>query len=99
MSWIQNLYETYERCAGHEAPGEKPLAPICHTTQKAHVEIVLDEKGDFRRAEVVPSESAETLIPGTIFIRKIRKETDQPPPRRQASVCGRRLCRPRRNGH
>ena len=65
MSWIQNLYETYERCAGHEAPGEKPLAPICHTTQKAHVEIVLDEKGDFRRAEVVPSESAETLIPGT----------------------------------
>jgi CRISPR-associated protein Csd1 len=42
-----------------------PLLPICHTTQKAHIEIVIDGKGTFKRARVVPRELARTIIPST----------------------------------
>lgn len=65
MSWLQKLYETYEHCAGKEAPGDNPLPPICHTTQQAHIEIVLDREGNFSRAALIPKENAETLIPAT----------------------------------
>jgi CRISPR-associated protein Csd1 len=65
MSWIQQLYETYERCADIPSliPGEDPLLPIAHTTQQAHVQITLDGKGNFQRGEVVNKES--TLVPAT----------------------------------
>ncbi|MFZ1080966.1 MAG: type I-C CRISPR-associated protein Cas8c/Csd1, partial [Candidatus Kryptoniota bacterium] len=69
MTWIQELYETYENCQGSigaESDENKvPLLPICHTTQKAHVEIVIDGKGVFKRARVVPKEEARTIIPCT----------------------------------
>jgi CRISPR-associated protein Csd1 len=42
---------------------EVPLLPICHTTQKAQIEIVIDQQGDFKRARVVPN--ARTVIPCT----------------------------------
>lgn len=67
MSWIQKLYETYENCEavlGSEVDGTRvPLLPICHTTQKAHVEIVIDENGNFKRAQPVPNAEARTIIP------------------------------------
>lgn len=66
MNWIQNLYETYENCQSMIGAGsddnEIPLLPICHTTQKAQIEIVLDENGNFRRASVLPKEKARTII-------------------------------------
>jgi len=68
MSWIQKLYETYNNCQsmiGKETEGEVPLLPICHTTQMAQVEIVIDANGNFRRAEVVPKKEARTIIPCT----------------------------------
>lgn len=65
MSWIQKLHETYERCAGHEPAAAEPLMPICHTTQQAHIEIVLDAKGGFRRALVLDKSASTTLIPCT----------------------------------
>lgn len=58
MSWIQKLYETYEQCAG-------ALPPVSHTTQQAHIEIVIDESGNFRRAREVQKEESTTLIPCT----------------------------------
>ena len=67
MSWIQKLYETYENC--HSTIGadtvdrQVPLLPICHTTQMAQVEIVIDDNGKFRRAKVVPRDQARTIIP------------------------------------
>jgi CRISPR-associated protein Csd1 len=68
-SWIQNLYETYENCQSMIGAGsddnEIPLLPICHTTQKAQIEIVLDENGNFKRARVVPKDEARTIIPCT----------------------------------
>jgi CRISPR-associated protein Csd1 len=58
MSWIQKLYETYGLCAGM-------LPPISHTTQQAHIEIVIDGQGQFRRARVVSKEDCTTLVPCT----------------------------------
>lgn len=69
MAWIQKLYETYENCKrviGEETDENKvPLLPICHTTQKAHVEIVIDGKGNFKRAQVIPKQQSRTIIPAT----------------------------------
>lgn len=69
MNWIQNLAETYENCKfmiGAGADGnEVPLLPICHTTQKAQIEITLDEHGNFRRARAIPKDTARTIIPCT----------------------------------
>jgi CRISPR-associated protein Csd1 len=44
---------------------EVPLLPICHTTQKAQIEITLDGHGQIRRARVLPKEEARTIIPCT----------------------------------
>ena len=65
MSWVQKLYETYESCEGHEPEGSQALMPIAHTTQQAHVDIVLDGKGNFRRASVLDKSASTTLIPCT----------------------------------
>ncbi len=65
MSWIQRLYETYERCAEHEPPGSERLIPVAHTTQQAQIEIVIDVQGYFRRASVIPKDQQTTLVPCT----------------------------------
>lgn len=69
MSWLQKLYETYENCQSMIAKAgsddEVPLLPICHTTQKAHIEIVVDENGAFKRASVIPRNESRTIIPST----------------------------------
>ena len=65
MSWIQKLHETYERCAGLPQFTSNPLLPISHTTQQAHIEIVIDGIGNFRRANVVSKEDQTTLVPCT----------------------------------
>ena len=63
MSWIQKLYDTYEQCNDAPQFANHPLLPISHTIQQAHVEITLDENGNFRRAEVVPK--TEITLPAT----------------------------------
>lgn len=65
MSWIQMLHETYELCAGREPEGFEPLMPICHSTQQAQIEIVLDGNGSFKRAVVIEKSQGTTLIPCT----------------------------------
>lgn len=63
MSWLLKLFETYERCAGHEPDGVQKLMPIGHTSQQAHLEIAVDGLGNFKRAQVIPK--LETVIPAT----------------------------------
>jgi len=63
MSWIQKLYDTYEQCAGAPQFENDPLMPISHAKQQAHIEIVLDDKGNFLRAKPVQKE--ETTVPAT----------------------------------
>lgn len=69
MSWIQKLYETYNNCEGMIGTGSDdnkvPLLPICHTTQKAHIEITIDENGNFLKARPLRKEEARTIIPCT----------------------------------
>jgi CRISPR-associated protein Csd1 len=65
MSWLPRLIETYDQCKGKEADGSAPLMPICHTTQNAQIEIVLDGAGQFRRASVLEKAQGATLIPCT----------------------------------
>jgi len=67
MSWIQKLYETYEQCAGRADLSNtgSSLEPICHTSQQAHIEVSIDDKGGFLRANVVPKGQGVTLVPCT----------------------------------
>ena len=69
MSWMHKLHETYGNCESMvgkiTSEKEVPLLPICHTTQKVQLEIVIDHQGNFRRARVVPKDDARTIIPCT----------------------------------
>lgn len=70
MSWMQKLYETYNNCEGmvgySNNARERPLLPICHITTQAHIEIALNEKGNFLRAKLITNKKeASTIIPST----------------------------------
>lgn len=68
MSWLNDLYLTYEACkseAGVVKEGQPLLLPIAHLTQNAQLEVVLDEEGRFDRAYRVDKEDAVTVIPVT----------------------------------
>lgn len=67
MSWLQQLYETYEQCSKvpEFTTGEKALLPICHTTQNAHIEVILDGEGHFQHARVLSKEELSTVVPCT----------------------------------
>ena len=65
MSWLPKLLATYDECKGKEPQGCAPLMPICHSTQNAQIEIVLDGAGRFRRAAVLEKAQGVTLIPCT----------------------------------
>jgi len=68
MSWMKALYETYENCEAENLgilTERTPLLPICHSQQNSHIHIILDEKGDFRSASVIPKAEASCIIPVT----------------------------------
>ncbi len=67
MSWMQKLYQTYECCAGKEEYTNdegNPLLPVAHTSQKVHIEVVLDAQGNFLRAELF-DKPVSMIIPAT----------------------------------
>jgi CRISPR-associated protein Csd1 len=67
MSWIQKLYETYDACAGNESiPDIEELCPVGYSVQNAHLEVVIDQYGNFKRASLIQKENnPKTLIPVT----------------------------------
>lgn len=70
MNWIQHLSETYDKCRnqiGYADQGtQRPLLPICHTTNQAQIEIAIGENGNFRRASVITNKAdSTTIIPST----------------------------------
>jgi CRISPR-associated protein Csd1 len=67
MSWIDKLYQTYEACSGNigAAGDDVALLPVCHTTNKAQIEIVVSGDGCFKRAKVIPKNDSTTVIPCT----------------------------------
>lgn len=68
MSWLNDLYLTYEACEseiGVVRDNAPVLLPIAHLTQNAQIEIVLNQKGEFLRAEKIDKSKAVTVIPVT----------------------------------
>ena len=70
MSWIQKLYETYDQCVGvgQDAGTDPGLLPICHVSQNAQIEVVLNGQGNFLkgRAQVIERGDAQkTIVPCT----------------------------------
>lgn len=72
MSWLLNLYQTYELNLGLVGVTERKrneqeytLLPIGHTTQNAHIEVNVTEDGEFHSAIVVDKNDMSTLIPST----------------------------------
>lgn len=67
MSWIEKLYQTYENNTDKIGnPNDViPLYPICHTAQNAHIEIVIDGDGNFKRASVISKDDSPTIVPCT----------------------------------
>lgn len=72
MSWLLNLYETYEANLGRVGKielkandTEYTLLPVSHTTQNAHITVEITEDGDFHSATVNDKSDINTLIPCT----------------------------------
>ncbi|MBM4763096.1 type I-C CRISPR-associated protein Cas8c/Csd1 [Bacillus sp. B15-48] len=72
MSWLLNLYETYEsnldwvgKIVKKNNDQEYTLLPISHTTQTAHIEVEITEKGEFHSASLIDKSGGSTIIPCT----------------------------------
>lgn len=72
MTWLAKLSETYDNNTAQLGKFEEnrfnreyTLLPVSHTTQTAHIEIFLDEAGNYMRAEVVDKPFGSTVIPCT----------------------------------
>jgi CRISPR-associated protein Csd1 len=63
MSWMQRLYQTYEEALALDLPAEQQLMPISHTVQNAHINIVIDQDGNFKRAKVL--KKTQIMLPAT----------------------------------
>lgn len=72
MTWLAQLYKTYENNAHvvgqfetKRNNREYALIPVSHTTQNAHIEVHLDDQGQFISASVIDKNEANTIIPCT----------------------------------
>ncbi|SFE69701.1 CRISPR-associated protein Csd1 [Paenibacillus algorifonticola] len=72
MSWLANLSKTYDNHTDYigkiemkKNGREYSLIPISHTTQSAHIEVILNGKGEFKRAVTIQKEDSSTIIPCT----------------------------------
>ncbi len=63
MSWLAKLYETYEAGMALEVSGAERLMPVSHIMQNAHINIVIDGEGNFKRASVL--EKTQIILPAT----------------------------------
>jgi CRISPR-associated protein Csd1 len=70
MSWIQALYNTYEKFSGKEEfiVEDTALLPICHVIQNIQIEVVLDRNGNLipnRSRVITDKDEQKTIIPVT----------------------------------
>jgi CRISPR-associated protein Csd1 len=61
---MEKLYQTYEAAILLDLPAEKQLTPISHISQKAHINIVIDGEGNFRRASVL-EKNTQIFLPAS----------------------------------
>ncbi|SER92646.1 type I-C CRISPR-associated protein Cas8c/Csd1 [Salisediminibacterium halotolerans] len=72
MSWLLELYRTYEANSDDIGEVQKrfngteyTLLPTGHTTQNAHIEVNITKDGEWHSARVIPKDEANTTIPTT----------------------------------
>lgn len=68
MSWLANLYATYDQIEALGPHDEGHLLwPISHFVKNAHLEVVIDYEGNFikGRTKVLDGDESPTLIPAT----------------------------------
>lgn len=65
MSWISQLYQTYEKRIGKELNTQTEMAPVAHMIVKAQLEVTLNRKGDFENVSCPGKNESATLIPVT----------------------------------
>lgn len=63
MSWLSNLYATYEKAQQLDITDDLKPLPISHTLQNAHIKVTVDLEGNFKRAEVL--EKTQIVLPST----------------------------------
>ena len=63
MSWMEKLYQTYEAGMLLDLPQAELPMPTSHTLQNAHINIVIDGEGNFKRASVL--EKTQIVLPAT----------------------------------
>lgn len=69
MSWIDELYKTYENCYGIEEAipvdgkrAKKPLLPPFHTLQNSHIEVRIDGNANFIDAALIENKNEQEII-------------------------------------
>jgi len=69
MSWIDELYNTYNNCYGTEEVSpvdgkktKKPLLPPFHTLQNSHIEVRIDGKANFIDAVLIENKNEQEII-------------------------------------
>lgn len=66
---MKKMYETYNRCEDYVGKdgeaGERPLVPICHHSEIAHIEITIDQGGNLLEADLVKGKNPITIVPCT----------------------------------
>ena len=65
MSWMSQLYQTYENNIGKSQQDDITLEPPAHMYKDVQIEVTLDEDGNFCGARKVDKKNAATLIPVT----------------------------------
>ena len=63
MSWMEKLYQTYEAGIKLDLHQTQLPMPTSHTLQNAHINIVIDGNGNFKRASVL--EKTQIILPAT----------------------------------
>ena len=65
MSWMSQLYKTYEQNIGKGQGPDTGLTPVAHMNANAQIEITLGREGSFLSATIIDKEDSATLIPVT----------------------------------
>ena len=63
MSWLRRLYDTYEVGLQIGCTDQEQLMPISHTQQAAHLNVVINDKGELIRVEIL--DKSQLVIPAT----------------------------------
>ncbi len=65
MSWVSQLYKTYEENIKSEDRDEESITPIAHMNANVQVEVTIKIDGSFRGAKEIEKSKGVTLIPVT----------------------------------